>query len=370
MRVIVTIPWGRRLGGAEAMLQTVFDGALQTEHELEPVFLQDGPWASELARAGYRVEVLDAGRLREARRYLATVAALARIFRRRDPAIILNWSAKTHLYGSPAATVVGMAGRVCWWQHDIPARRGIDVAATLLPARAIGCTSASAAAAQGRLFPKRPTFVVHAGSPRVDAHRTAPPPLSLPDGVPVVGIVGRLQPWKGQDRLLRAQALLRERGHAMHAVIVGGDSYGLSPAYARSLPALAAELGLSHDVTLTGEVPDAGPYIEQMDILVNASDPEPFGIVLLEGLARGVAVVAVDTGGPRELIEHQRTGMLASSGEPHALADAIEPLLASSELRHTIGVAGRARFERDLTEEAMRERFFSELTRLRASERR
>ena len=67
---------------------------------------------------------------------------------------------------------------------------------------------------------------------------------------------------------------------------------------------------------MTGQVPDAGPYIEQMDILVNASDPEPFGIVLLEGMARGVAVVAVDSGGPGEFIEHERTGVLARSGEP------------------------------------------------------
>ena len=45
--------------------------------------------------------------------------------------------------------------------------------------------------------------------------------------MPIVGLVGRLQPWKGQDRLLRAQAILRDRGHRMHLVIVGGDSYGL-----------------------------------------------------------------------------------------------------------------------------------------------
>ena len=86
-------------------------------------------------------------------------------------------------------------------------------------------------------------------------------------------------------------------------------------------------------VTMTGQVPDAGPYIEQMDILVNASDPEPFGIVLLEGMARGVAVVAVDSGGPGEFIDDGATGVLARSGEPEALADALEPLLASPALR-------------------------------------
>ena len=115
---------------------------------------------------------------------------------------------------------------------------------------------------------------------------------------------------------------------------------------------------------MTGEVPDAGPYIDQLDILVNASDPEPFGIVLLEGMARAVAVVAVDSGGPAEFIDDRRTGMLARSGEPSALADALEPLLASPGLRHSIARAGHERFMRDFTDAALRERFFAQLEAL------
>jgi glycosyltransferase involved in cell wall biosynthesis len=187
------------------------------------------------------------------------------------------------------------------------------------------------------------------------------PPLELPADVPVVGLVGRLQPWKGQDQLLRAQALLHERGHRMHTVIVGGDAYGLSAEYAASLPVLIDELGLSSDVTLTGQVPDAGPYIEQMDILVNASDPEPFGIVLLEGMARGVAVVAVNSGGPGEFIHNGETGVLASSGQPAALADALEPLLVSPTLRQQVGEAGRESFMSEFTDAAMRKRFFHQM---------
>lgn len=161
--------------------------------------------------------------------------------------------------------------------------------------------------------------------------------------------------------MLEAQALLRARGHRIHLVVVGGDAYGLSPAYARALPALVARLGLQAEVTMTDQVPDAGPYIEQMDILVNASDPEPFGIVLLEAMARGVAVVAVDSGGPAEFVEHGKTGMLAASGEPEALAEALEPLLSSPALRRELGAAGRERFLREFTDTALRERFFARL---------
>src|SRR5580693_5187628 len=55
MRVLITLPWGQRLGGAEAMLQTVLDGASENEHELELVFFESGPWPAELSKAGFRV---------------------------------------------------------------------------------------------------------------------------------------------------------------------------------------------------------------------------------------------------------------------------------------------------------------------------
>ncbi len=372
MHLLVTMPWGERLGGAEAMLQAVVEGAREGGHELELVFFEPGPWPDELTAAGFDVNVIDAGRVRQLHRWLFTVARLARIFRSSQPELILNWAAKTHLYGAPAAALAGMGDRVIWWQQDIPRGDWIDRLATWLPAVAIGCYSKAAAEAQQRLSPRRPTFVVAAGAPvpdaaasdddgASDASASAAAPLQPRPGAPLVGLVGRLQAWKGQDRMLRAQALLRERGHEIHLAIVGGDSYGRSPEYAASLPRLVSELGLEDAVTMTGQVPDAGPYIEQLDILVNASDPEPFGIVLLEGMARGVAVVAVDSGGPGDFIEDRETGMLARSGEPSALADAIEPLLESAELRERIARAGRERFMQEFTDAAMRERFFREL---------
>jgi glycosyltransferase involved in cell wall biosynthesis len=360
VRVIITAPWGERLGGAEAMLQGVLEGAGEDGHELEVVFFAEGSWPQELREAGIRVEVINAGRLRQAHRWVATVLKLARLFRARNPDVILNWAAKTQLYGSPAAVLAGMADRVVWWQQAIPTRSWLDGSATLLPAAAIGCYSQVSVRAQARLFPARRTFAVAAGSPVPDAGEQ-PASLELPDDVPIVGLVGRLQYWKGQDQLLRAQAILKERGRAMHTLIVGGDSYGLSPEYAASLKPLAEGLGISDAVTMTGEVPDAGPYVRRMDVLVNASDPEPFGIVILEGMARGVCVVAVNSGGPAEFVEDGRTGVLARSGQPEALADALEPLLAAPELRQRIGRAGRERFMEEYTTAAMRRRFFANL---------
>jgi glycosyltransferase involved in cell wall biosynthesis len=362
MRLLITVPWGERLGGAEVTLQMILDGAQTAGHEVQLVFFQGGTWPDELRDRGFTVTVLDAGRLRQARRFAQTVASLASLLRSWEPALAINWSAKTQLYGGLAAMLARRGDRNLWWQQGIPARHPLDLAATLLPARAVCCYSHAAARAQQRLLPRRRTLVIGAGSPPPAPAR--PAGLELPRGIPVVGLVGRLQPWKGQDRLLEAHRILRERGERMHTLLVGGDSYGLSPAYARSLPHLVRRLGLEGDVTLTGEVADAGPYIEQMDILVNASDPEPFGIVLLEAMARGVPVVAVNSGGPAEFIEHGRSGWLARSGEPQALADALQPLLGSPEERKRIGAAGRERYLAHFTDAALRGRFFAALQAL------
>ncbi|HTR88661.1 MAG TPA: glycosyltransferase, partial [Solirubrobacteraceae bacterium] len=259
MRILITVPWQRRLAGAERMLHTFLTGEQAGEHELEPVFLEDGPWPAELRRLGLRVEVLRAGRLREPHRYAAAVRRLARIARSRRPDLMLNWSGKAQLYGAPAALLAGLGDRVVWWQHGWASRDPSACLAQLLPARAIGCTSRAQAAAQARMRPHRPTFVVPAGIAPADTSEGGQAPiadLDLPGDVPVVGMIGRLQAWKGQDRMLEAQALLRERGVRFHLLLVGGDTYELSPAYAASLPATIARLGLERDVTLTGEVPD------------------------------------------------------------------------------------------------------------------
>ena len=79
MRILVTVPWGEPLGGAEAMLQAVLERSAGGGHELELVFFRPGPWPAELRAAGFRVEVV-VGRppARSCIDGVATVARLAR----------------------------------------------------------------------------------------------------------------------------------------------------------------------------------------------------------------------------------------------------------------------------------------------------
>jgi glycosyltransferase involved in cell wall biosynthesis len=139
----------------------------------------------------------------------------------------------------------------------------------------------------------------------------------------------------------------------VHGLIVGGNAWNLSPGYERELHDLALGLGLSESVTFTGQVEDALPYIAAMDVLVNASAEEPFGIVLVEAMALGVPVVAVDAGGPREIVENGRTGILVSQPSHEELARALEHLLRDAPWRRSLGEAGRARFHASFGAAAM-----------------
>jgi glycosyltransferase involved in cell wall biosynthesis len=341
LRVLVCVPWRERLGGAEVMLWSALRHADARRLEFAVAFLEPGPFQKEVSELGVRTFAVPAGRLREPRSAAKAVRALSHIIRTEEPDLVLNWVAKAQLYGAPAAARARRQDRVVWWQHGVPHGHWMDRAATALPARAIGCSSRASAAAQSASRPRRPTFVVHPGveTEKVPAVRRAS--LEIPEGHPVIGIVGRLQPWKGQHRFLRALRDLHDAGFPAHGLIVGGSAHGFSPGYEEEVRELIPRLGLEDSVTLVGHVPDARPYIAAMDVLVSASEREPFGIVLAEGLAQGVPLVAVADAGPREIVDHGVTGVLIPRPERSLIAAAVRELLEDPPQRQRMALAAR-----------------------------
>lgn len=368
LRVAIVVPWGERLGGAEEGLWQALKHLDRDRIEPSVAFLGPGGFEEEVSELEIATEVIPTGRLRQPISTAKTIRRLAAWLRRSQPDLLLNWSAKAHLYGFSAARLARFDCRVVWWQHMIPHGAWIDRLATILPADAIGCWSSPSRNAQERLRPGRSTFIVNPGVETHDRLAARDPRLrhrlGIPDGQTVVGIVGRLQPWKGQDRLLRAVADLRARGRDVHALVVGGDAYGLSPQYAAELEELIPVLGLDGRVTLTGQVPDASPYMGEMDVSVNASDEEPFGIVLIEAMAAGVPVVAVGNGGPLDIVDPGVTGELAESGAPGELAAAIDKVVADPERCREMGAAGRERCRERFTAQLMADRLAERLVEI------
>jgi glycosyltransferase involved in cell wall biosynthesis len=151
-----------------------------------------------------------------------------------------------------------------------------------------------------------------------------------------------LLPWKGHEVLLAAVARVAARVSAPFHLIVAGAAPDRGSDYPASLRRLAANLGIDHLVTFAGHVKDVYALLSQTDVAVHASvSPEPFGRVVAEAMICGLPVVATNGGGPAEIIADGETGLLVPMGDAEAMADALQRLIASPDLRREMGSRAR-----------------------------
>ena len=163
------------------------------------------------------------------------------------------------------------------------------------------------------------------------------------DEGPLIGLVGRLSPWKGQHIFLEAAALVRKEFPTARFQIIGSALFG-EEAYEAEVRQLCETLGLKDCVEFTGFRKDVPAMIGQLDVLVHASTiGEPFGQVVVEGMVASKPVVATDGGGVPEIVEDGVTGWLVPMGESVPMAAAIVRLLADPEGAAQMGAAGRKR---------------------------
>ncbi|MDQ1666903.1 MAG: D-inositol-3-phosphate glycosyltransferase [Actinomycetota bacterium] len=171
--------------------------------------------------------------------------------------------------------------------------------------------------------------------------------LGLPAGASVLLFVGRIQPLKAPDVLLRAvarllaeQPSLRER---LVVAVVGGLS-GSGLAHPDSLRGLARELGLSDVVRFTDPVPQPAlaDWYRAADLTVVPSYSESFGLVAIESQACGTPVVAAAAGGLRTAVRDGVSGVLVDGHDPGDYAAVLGELLADDQRRRALGRAAIA----------------------------
>jgi glycosyltransferase involved in cell wall biosynthesis len=113
------------------------------------------------------------------------------------------------------------------------------------------------------------------------------------------------------------------------------------------LRALASQLGLADRVGFTGFVDDVAAAMRALDIVVHAStQPEPFGLSIIEAMAVGRPVIASRAGGAAEIVEASGGAVFHSPGDAADLANRIAQLAGDSAKRQCLGRAGRAATER------------------------
>ena len=321
---------GARHGGAEAFFVRLA-GALARHGTDQTVVIRAEPARqAALADAGVTVRTLAFG----GRLDFATVPRLRRLLDELRPDIVLSWMSRATRATAKACRRAAARPRHLarlGGYYDLRYYRGCD--------HLIGNT------------PDIVEYLVREGWPAERAHYlpnfvdAAPAPalpraaLATPEGAPLILALGRLHPNKGFDVLLEALAALPD-----HWLWLAGDG----PLRA-ALGAQAEALGVAGRVRFLGWRDDMPALLAAADALVCPSRIEPLGNVIIEAWAHGVAVVAADAEGPRQLIEDGRNGLLVPREDAPALAAAIRAAGSPAALVE----GGKASFAASYTEETV-----------------
>jgi glycosyltransferase involved in cell wall biosynthesis len=379
-RKIMFVQPNAEIGGSDiALLRTV--EALDLAR-IEPLVVtpEPGPFAPAFKAAGARQIVVPMQLLRTLpsvryqagylARFLPTVLRLRRLIRDERPDLVHSNSLYC-LYGAWAAKLSGV--RHLWHVREIPPQLPVLTSAYVrmvygLSSRVVFMTQdirrRFGEAAEGSAKSRVLYDAVDLASWTVEPDRAAlRSEIGAPPDAQVVTFVGRLDPWKGAHVFVDAAIRLSATWPAARFVVCGGPPPGFE-AYADGLRSKVTAAGLDDVIRFLGFRPAGAPIARLMassDVLCHCSvNPEPFGLVVIEGMALGRPVVAAAAGGPLEIITDGIDGVLAPPGDPAVLADAIAPLLSDRSAADRIGLEAR----RTVAERFSQDRFKTDLDAL------
>lgn len=383
MRIVFLNPSGQ-MGGAEAALLDILASLREAEPEwqLELIISADGPVANRARALGVVTAVLpfpeslarlgDAGaggpagdslsRFRLLRQLIfrspgsaAYVRQLRRMLRQRAPDAIHSNGFKMHVL---AALAKPRAVPLIWHVHDyVQSRPFMALLLKLLQSRCslVFTNSKSVCrdvkAACGDALPVQTVYngvdtaLFCPRGERLDLDSLARLPTATP-GTITVGILATFARWKGHQTFLRALSLLAP-DLPVRGYIIGDAQYQTEGSQFSlvELKSTAERLGLCDipwRVGFTGFVTEPAAAMRALDIVVHAStEPEPFGLVIVEAMACGRAVIVSDAGGAAELFEPGVNALAHTPGRAEQLAERITQLASDPELRARLGAAGR-----------------------------
>jgi glycosyltransferase involved in cell wall biosynthesis len=325
------------ISGSENHLLLLLPALAERGFEVRLVMLHEGEpgaadFAERLETAGVPVERIGITTAAGPRAF----ARLLRIVRAQRPEILHTHLVHADFHGLVAGRLARVPVLVSTKHGFNPFRDGRAFAAADRAVGRLADVHIAISAGLARYLAEREGFsvdgfeIVHYGI----APGAAPSP---PPGAPRLAVVGRLIPIKGHDTLLRALADVRRAGPGVTLEVAGaGELEG-------ELRATATRLGLDEAVSFLGHVTEVEDVFERAELVVVPSLGEGFGMVALEAMERGRAVIASAVGGLPEIVDDKRTGLVVPPSDAGALAAAIRALAGDPARAAAFGAAGRER---------------------------
>jgi glycosyltransferase involved in cell wall biosynthesis len=174
----------------------------------------------------------------------------------------------------------------------------------------------------------------------------------IPEGVIVIGSIGRIVPRKGYEYVIKAALIVKNKlgeseANKIRFVIVGDTPYFFRDNHLRFLKDSVNSLGLESLFIFTGYKRDIKPYLKDFDIFVIPSSyPDPFPRVVIEAMSFVLPVVGFSVGGITESVEDGVTGLLNESDNAEQLGSSILKLIHDKSLRVSMEIAGRERVKK------------------------
>jgi glycosyltransferase involved in cell wall biosynthesis len=162
----------------------------------------------------------------------------------------------------------------------------------------------------------------------------------LPDEK-IVGKIAHMLSWKGHMILLRAIPLVLKNFPCVKFIFIGGERSGQEKIYFNGLKSYVKKAGIERNVIFAGFRKNALEIMNGFDILVHASDAEPFGLIFLEAMILEKPVVASNSGAAPEIIIEGENGLLFEQGNHHELAKCILTLIKDTERCLRMGIRGK-----------------------------
>jgi len=332
----ILMPLGIQVGGAEALLGHLLRHD-QQRYRYVCAFLQEGPLVDEVRALGYDTQVFPTTHLSDIKNYLSTVQSLRAWLKEKRPSLAISWMSKGHFYLGVAALFLRV--KIVWFQHSVPSGTAyVDRLITMIPAAGVLCCSETSKKCQDALFPQRQTYVCYPGVLMPAAgimQHEAREKLGLSNTTLIVGLVARLERWKGGHVFVEAAQWVFEQ-HPEATLFILGGPHSLDLAYAEEIRSMVAERGYGSRFILAGQRPMEEALLWQMaaDVIVHpVTGVEPFGMAVVEAMAQSKVVVTSKVGGPSEVIHNGVDGILIDSGNPRLLASTLIDLLDHPELR-------------------------------------
>lgn len=165
----------------------------------------------------------------------------------------------------------------------------------------------------------------------------------IPEGAPVIGLVGNIRAWKGQEVVVRALPAIVARHPEVRCLFIGEASEA-DKDFVERLRGLIVELGVERHVVFTGYCANVADLLGVLNVAVHASVlPEPFGRVLLEAMAMKKPIVGSRSGAVTEIVVEGVTGCTFTPGSTDELASRVIDVLDAPERTKALGEAGYRR---------------------------